>query len=448
MKTRTSGYLRARFHQLHRLLTIWKEPAWWAVALLFLGFSLPLALLSKQGKYEWDEANYHLPEIRRINKHWPALDLQKDSFSAIAPGYHWFLAGLGKITGTGTRTLRLINLSVSLFGLVLLFAWLRSRHDSLDSALLVAPLAVSNFFVKSASWVVTDNAGLVLVLLTLIVALKKDFRWKSGFVTGIFALAATLTRQLHVWLAGVLLFRVLLSIKEQNSATTSKQNRFWPSLVSLLGACFPIIALGVLYHAWGGLVPEQWREVSFAISFCPLAYISSVFAFLGFFYVLPLLIHPHRGSLNMGYYGLALMCGLLVATLSPSTSDYKAGRWGGYFWSIVNHMPTVFDRSMFFVILTPIGLVVMLALWREMQSAEYSYQAHIWLLSVLAWSSTYLLNRQVFHRYFEPMVLIFLIIAVGFACKPQLQKLQRILLIILIAFQILGTLASAVAKTF
>jgi hypothetical protein len=114
----------------------------------------------------------------------------------------------------------------------------------------------------------------------------------------------------------------------------------------------------------------------------------------------------------------------------------------------VDHVPAIYDRSLFFVILAPVGLVVMLMLWREMQSAGYSYQAHIWLVSVLAWSSTFLLNRQVFHRYFEPMVLIFLVIAAGFSCKPKLQKLQRIFLIGLIAFQILGTLASAVAKTF
>jgi hypothetical protein len=346
MKTKAHELLQAKFHSFHLLLTIWKEPAWWLVSLSFLVFSLPLALLSNQGKYQYDEMNYHIPEVRQINEHWPSIDLQKDSFSAIAPGYHWFLAGVGKITGTGTRTLRLINLSVSLFTVALLFAWLRSRLSSSDCALLVTPLATSNFFVKAGSWVVTDNAGLLLVLLTLIVVLRKDFRWNSGFLAGILALAATLARQLHVWLAGVLLFRVFLSFNEQNSSTTSKKNRLLPPIISLLGACFPFMALGVLYHAWGGLVPKQWREASFAISFCPLAYIFSVFAVLGFFYFLPLVIHKHRSSPAMGYYTLALICGLLVATLSPTTSDYKSGRWGGYFWTIVEHLPTVFDRSM------------------------------------------------------------------------------------------------------
>jgi hypothetical protein len=35
----------------------------------------------------------------------------------------------------------------------------------------------------------------------------------------------------------------------------------------------------------------------------------------------------------------------------------------------------------------------------------------LWLCLVTSWSISFIINRQVFHRYYEPVILVFLIIA-------------------------------------
>ena len=101
-----------------------------------------------------------------------------------------------------------------------------------------------------------------------------------------------------------------------------------------------------------------------------------------------------------------------MSLISPTTFDLEAGRWGGFFWSIVQRMPAYGDRSLFFVLLSPVGSAVVGIIWHELQANNLKKEAMVWISSVIAWSSILVINRQVFHRYFEGQVLIFMLLSV------------------------------------
>src|SRR5262249_50032494 len=155
-----------------------------------------------------------------------------------------FLAGLSQIFGTDVTTLRIENLLVSLVGLMVLYGWLRQRMAPLDAALLVAPLATSNFYVKSASWVLTDNASLILVTLTLLLVMNPRAGYKNAIAAGVFGGVATFARQLHAWIAVPILCNAF-KIVEPLNLSHIRIRKLFP--IWILAACIPLIVLGILH---------------------------------------------------------------------------------------------------------------------------------------------------------------------------------------------------------
>src|SRR5947209_5795284 len=155
-----------------RWLQVCRQPTWWCVAVLFLVLTVPLSLSSKTDfDYVRDETPYSIRSVRQISENWPFLNVQEQSLSPSAPGYYWFLAGVSKIIGYDVLALRMVNLSISLMGLMILFEWLHRRVAALDAALLIAPLAASNFYVKCAAWVYPENPATILAMLTVLLTL-------------------------------------------------------------------------------------------------------------------------------------------------------------------------------------------------------------------------------------------------------------------------------------
>ncbi len=109
--------------------------------------------------------------------------------------------------------------------------------------------------------------------------------------------------------------------------------------------------------------------------------------------------------------GLAGGVGLVLVLLSPTDYNLPAGRWGGYLWSAASRLP-VFSGH-----LRPVprphaalGAALLAVMTRRLAHQAGAGVAWLWLgMSFLAWVATTLSNRLVFHRYFEPTILIFLI---------------------------------------
>jgi hypothetical protein len=411
-----------------------------AISLCFFVLAVPL-LFFTAGNYAWDQDNYHVPAILQIRAHWPFIDLDRDVLSAIAPGYHWFLATLSLVLGTDLTVLRTINLAVSFLVLVVLYRWLRTHLGPIDSAILLSPLATSNFFIKSSAWVVTDNASLLLVATVLIGILRPQRQLRLGLL-GIVAAAAVFVRQINAWLVGPLLLRWYRSVPER----TTSYSPIW-RVIALATISSPLFVLAWLYASWNGLVPPRWQEAAFRISLSGIAYLAVVFLMFSLFvFGVETLVREVR-RLDKRLLLVALGIGLIIATVSPTTYSHADGRWGGYFWAVVERVPNIRERSLFFLVLSPLGTLAAAGTWQLLRSRVGPEVANLWLFSIACWSATFLVNRQVFHRYFEPMVLVFVVTAAAVTSPGALTRGQRFRVVVLAVLQAGGTLVTAWAKS-
>ena len=371
------------------------------VAFLFAALCLPLVWSARTSNYTYDEDQYHLPAVRQIRAHWPALDLRRDSLSATAPGYHYLLATLSWVTGTDRRTLRLVTFAVSLALLGLLWN-LFPREQATLGAAAVLPLAASNFFVKSASWIVTDNPALLAMTATL--ALILFARRPSATVwAGGWAAAAVFVRQMYAWLVVPILLRVWIDRRG------GRDGARW---TWALAALPPLGIVGLLVLAWGGLVPPGWREAHYPAGTNPVAPLVcglAVLGGLGGFYYFAVTRANWRTDFGGWSTRIGAGLGLALALAGPTYSSMPAGRWGGYLWNLAEHLPAPAGRSIVFLGLAPLGGAIAGMLFERLRAESGPATAWLWFGSYAMWLLSYAPNRLVFQRYFEPATLVFLV---------------------------------------
>lgn len=397
--------------------------------LFFTVLCLPIIRHQGESNYTWDESQYYLPAIRLMNSDWPRLDVVRHSLSATSPGYLYCLAGVSHVVGTERSAMRWTNFVVSAGVLVVLWlAWPAGTADTVRLSALL-PLAASNFFVKSSSFVVTDNAALLAVAATLV--LMQHARSRTGWVaTAGTAACAVFFRQINLWLCAPFLLLGLLK----------RRPLIWTTALPSLAV------VGWLFFAWGGLVPPAWRSVHEAdLAFSAVAYQLSVLGGLGlFFYAAS--APAWRAELRSRWVLGGAALGLVAATVGATAPSMEAGRWGGYLWNVAGVLPAVGDRSVLFLVSAPLGGVLLALctqrLWRETGSQA----ALLWLGGVGAFMVTGIFNRQVFHRYYEPTLLVLLIVWLGLLSANT--RLRRGPLVFLGLAQLGLTLATAHARTF
>ena len=389
------------------------------VLAVFAVLTIPVLCLSKNsnnnGNYNDDGAIYHIPEIRQIHAEWPRLDLRKDALATTAPGYHYLLASISMLTGDSDNALRWLNWFFSSGVLLAVLFFGCSRVPGGINCLLLLPLAASNFYIKSACWVLTDNAALLLAILAMM-ALSAPVTKMSHIKSGGLVAAATFTRQMYVWLLFPMLFRVFV----HREKIDRKQFCF-----VCAGALIPVLVLLKLYLAWGGLVPKVWGAMYYTVSLCPVAYLLSCFGLFGIFY-LPLSKWADIKTCfsdHAVHAGLAI--GLIIAVATPTAHNHAEGRWGGYLWDISDHFPVIGNRSLFFTLGATVGGAVIAILWRQMRMIDLRREAALWLSAVFAWACSSVVNRQVYQRYYEPMTLFFCIFALIQICHRRPEKFDR-----------------------
>lgn len=368
----------------------------------FAAVCCQLIFSDRETNYSQDELNYHVPAIRQIAHHWPKLDIAHDSLSATAPGYHYALATVSKLTGSDTRTLRFINWAVSATVLILLFIHLRHTLPPVDSALALLPLLLSNFFVKSASWVVTDNAALLLIAISFLSCLraKGPFNWRLSLVNA----GAVFVRQMSIWL-------IALPLATVAPEEASKKNPRQQLLRTCLFTAPPLAVLAFLFWSWGGLVPLVWRTASMRLSTAGPLYLLSVLGLLSpFYFWLPLgLSDIRRSKPTHRAIALASAAALFLWIVTASDANAEQGRWGGYLWNLSAFFPAIAARNILFLLLSQLGALSLVSIWSFLRNNGHARHSALFLLAIVTWASTFIVNRQVFHRYFEPTLLVLLI---------------------------------------
>jgi hypothetical protein len=405
------------------------------VALLFALLCAPLLFSPGVNAYTYDEVTYHLPAVRQIQENWPHLDINADSLSATAPGYHYALATLSMVTGSHVLILRSATWMLSLGLLALLWRLFDPSLRPLAVAALL-PLACSNFYVKSASWIVTDNPALLGMSATLCLLLFNPSRGRI-WLGGLLAAATTFIRQLYVWLVLPVLASAALRL-------FNPRDRGF-RMIDLAAALPACAVLALLVGSWGGLVPSKWLPATQAANASPLTsvcYLLAVFFILGVFYHLAFPSDDNSPtSLKTPAFAGAVI-GLLLVVLSASDYNPQAGRWGGYLWAAAQSLPVIGGRSLVFILLTPAGAALLAVMITRLVRRTSWTVALPWIVSLAAWSASFLPNTQIFHRYYEPAILVFLILWTLLMARSGALA-RPVWLRILAVIQLILTLATA-----
>lgn len=416
----------------------WKWFALWAGGFALL--TAPLLWSTRTTNFTWDEANYYLPSILQIRAHWPKVELINDSLSATSPAYAYFLATCSFLVGPSTIAMRLVNWLVSLGVLAVLWALLQ-RRGGWPLTLALLPLALSNFFLKSSSYLVTDNAALLGMTGSLCVLIFTPTPNAAGPVAGL-ATATVALRQMNIWLLAPLAWRVWQDWRTR---------RRWHVVLWLF---LPVVPLAILWHAWGGLVPPIWQARLFEqtpLTGAPLVYALSVLLTLGLGFYLAVTNSAHwkQDFQQPWVWGLGLL-GLGLALATPSNPSHDAGRWGGYWWNLAGHLPLFGQVSTLFLVLAPLGAIFGGALIHRLWCETDRDVTLVCVLIAGAWSAAMVASRLVFHRYYEPPVLLFLIFWIALIAfhRPRFRLLRRWPLLLLALGQLGVTLGTAYARVF
>ena len=392
---------------------------------------LPLVLLPGSTPYTFDETNFYLPAIRQIRAEWPRLDISANSLSATAPGYQYLLATLSFLTGPSLLALRFLNLALSfVLPLVLWFAWPAETCGWLRACALV-PLVGGCFFIRAASNLMTDNVALLATAGTLALVFGPGLP-RGLAVAGTATAFAVIIRQNTIWLEAPLAVRWLVNGRPASS---------W----ALLPA--PAV-LSWLILSWGGLVPPAWQTHS-GLGYAAAPYQLAVLGVLGIFFYAS--ISPDwRADLGNRWTWAGAATGLLLALVCPTAPDYDAGRWGGYFWTAAEHLPVFGRRSVLFFALAPCGGGLLATLTRRLWSTAGTHTTLLWLSAFISFFASGLLNRQVHHRYYEPVLLVLLVfwLLLLTSAKPSAPAVRFGPLLALGTGQVMITLLTAYGRTF
>lgn len=423
-------------------LTLFRESPFILLSVLFwlvVGVTIGLSGLAENF---YDEHAWHLPAIRQIAEKWPSVSIKADSVSASAPGYHWFLASVANATGGNLVILRLVNAFTSYALIVLLYFWVRQRLPASLSGLLIAPLATSSSFVKQAAWIMTDNPSLLLATMILLLTLRPVVSWGTLVCASLLGATTMFVRHIHAWvLASLVAKSYFASIYRDR--TLLSLSRF--ALVSCLMLTPSLLVLATLYLSWGGLVPNRFSNTS-GVSLCSQCYLLTLFGLIGVIYLgtdLPRLARSmSKKALIWGSLGILLMS--LILTLPTGTSyDPEQGRWGGFLWPLIRSFPTIGDRSTFFFFAVPVGLSLVGAFYLLTAEAGARQEAAILSFSLGAWILSFVVSIQVFHRYFEPLIIIFFILSAAYRFRNRLpSEWTDRALVAYTAFQLLFTCCS------
>jgi len=402
-----------------------------ALSVLYGVLVLPMILSGAgYGPPAWDEETFHLPIVQKMVEQWPRVDVVEYD-SATTPGYHLLMALVLKLTGSLTAC-RLVSAAMS-WGL-LMAAYAAARrvlaprapvsggravmHSGWIAAVLVLPLALSQYFLGAAIWLTTDNAALLFVALALGGAVTARFTPGRGVLLGVWALVAVLVRQLHVWVAAPIGLAALLASPLARFAPAVLRDderqspRRWENLVcGVIAAALPAAALAVFIVLWGALLPrsEAIRGQHLrGMNPATFAFALSLLGVLGVFFltVAPGGVVGQMRRLHARWGTVAMSAGAgLVSALAFPTFWVDRVRDTGL-WALVKAGPVVMERSVVLAALAPMGAVVLLLLFRAANEAGRRAPALVLMLGMLAWVTAQSANIMCWHRYFEPLMLV------------------------------------------
>lgn len=370
-----------------------------------------------------DELTYHLPTIGQFARELWTPDLVHYP-AAQTPLFHLLVAAWSRVAGLELWRLRLAEVLIS-YGVALMLYRLLRRYAGfgMRGAVLLAALFACSPYVFGQSFIlVTDNLALLLTL----VAIERLLAFGRGGGLTAFAVAcgaialALLTRQSAAWL-GLLAFAVLLLQRPRDVRTLAG------GLALLALAALPVLALVL---AWDGLVPPTADPASCGLCSpaegrlgwagdsrlrAPL-YAIAVAAVYGTLLHGPALWDElRRGGADawrVPFAGAAIgVAALLVVPLAYHVGDE------GWIWRLARSGPEPLGTAWVLWPLVPLGCAVLaMVVWRSGARSLPVLLLGSFLLAQLA-------TRLVYQKYFDPFVLLALLLAL----RPEQLRDRRVL---------------------
>ncbi|MFI5379949.1 MAG: hypothetical protein ACHRHE_11675 [Tepidisphaerales bacterium] len=366
------------------------------LSLLFLLAAVPLILARDDlGRGAYDQRVYHLPAIRQFAAQLPTPNL-RDYPSATTPAFHLVMAAVDRWLSDDPRILQLIA-SLFTVALLMLLAAATARTAGTTRAIALGlPLASSLYVFSSGVWLLPDNAAWLGLLAVLLLAMREPLDGHTLVAAGLAMLLLVLTRQIHLW--AIALF--------WTAAWLSPANRpRWLAITTL--AMLPAIAaVAAFVYAWHGAVPPSLREAHQHLNFavpavvlCLIAIVSAAMA--GFLVPAWPRIRP-----AIRWVLLGILVGLILGSAPESSYSFESGRSSGI-WNIVRRLPVICNRSPLIVLLSALGgglsAAWIIALGR--------HRGTILLVAWAAFSLAHTTGANAWQRYFEPFVLMTLVLA-------------------------------------
>lgn len=378
------------------------------ITLVFFSLVIPGIVWDRNNTFQArDQNNYHLRQVETFVQQPLTWNHNYPSSTATTPGHHLALSWVAKYFAGGevNRLVFPIRIANALFSLALLLTgwWLiysGGNKNIVESTYLLLPLLFSYQFLGSAIWVMTDNAAALWTCLSLWLLIPRQTN--SGFnltLAGIFAALAVLWRQTYIWLVVPIFFRLV---------NLSRGNRnWWLYLTSLLP---PLLVLGYFCYLWHGTTPSEFQgERPPAFNLAVPTYIISLFGTFGLFYLgyLSSELKKIRERQVIWLICISLIVGFIIAMLFPTSYAPELGRRGGLLWELAKKLPNIYDRSLLFLVLCPLG-TVLISLWCKATIQHQNQNERLIFISILAWIAANTVSIVAFQRYYEVLLLIIL----------------------------------------
>ncbi|MGA1709441.1 MAG: hypothetical protein ACO4CI_12225 [Phycisphaerales bacterium] len=418
-------------------------------------------ILAEQDRFSqksYDHDRFHLPLVRTFAEQWPAVDLS-DYPSATGPGFHLVLATLAQAFGAGETTLQFLG-SLFAIGLTATVAWRLARwsRSATDGLLLALPLGLSPYLLGNAIWLMTDNLSLWLLAAAILGAVFSSATPRRLAGRGLLAAAACVVRQINLWVLAPIAVGGWLAARSSDTGDALESRRWMVrTLLATAVACLPAVAVVAGFAwLWGGLTPPSFQEYH-AVSVQPAAVPYGLTLFAAYGAPLWLAIFVARGDRGVVPRWLVVLASFGWAAFliaGNSEAGLEVGRNGGWLWTLVSKMPAPGGVSVVLAIGSVIGVVLLVQLVALAAARGRLAGAIVASVAMAAFLVAHAANKQLFQRYFDPPVLLFLAIFAalawprGAAGAPSAGKDARTLWLVSLAAMAAMQLAFATVTLF
>ena len=425
-----------------------------AFGLAAIGFFAALALLwllilsgISHPRTQFDQDLFHLRAITEFAAQWPSVSV-RDYPSATTPGYHLLLAGLYNLGLSSTLGLRLFSATFAAAIFAIILGWCAARRGPIEGLVLACPVLLCPYVLQSGLYLLPDNAAWMLVALILGAALGTTQTPRRWLALSALLVVLVGVRQLHIWSAAAIWAGAFASAQWPARSMRNTHLAGGGLLADFGGGIrrgliagamtLPAFALlGWFVLLWGGLTPPSFRFAESAmpgdvqatnvggISPATPAFMLSLLAIYGGL-LLPLMWKALRPVLRERGSQVTLIIaaavGALLAVVPPTTYAMRpriGGLWNVVRAAEVKGLVIAGHTSPVIVLLAALGaaVVVLLLLCGR---PRVRLVLGISLLAFMAAGTAQALSWQ---RYFEPMLLMWVALAV--ACRAEADSERR-----------------------